>query len=207
MCNQAEAINHYTMAFQLNEASESIHSILMDIERGEDADAAMWVSLADILGHLCLAWHRRRMGPDRVMKENQEEYEQRAVSIPNWGNSFQLVELAASHPAIAHCMSRRRINQDTVCRYLRAAESELQHLMGKIESGECDSGDISVLGSRFGPILHNLCLAWHLRYLNSVEVCSLAPTAIQEIGCWLPKWQWNLCLIPLDQEVTETAVK
>ena len=118
MCSRGAIINRYTMAFHLNEAMEAIHAAL----RNEDADPAIWVSLAEILSHVCLAWHRRRLGPDEVAKESQEEYELKAVSVPNWGGRFRLVEFAASHPAIDPRLSRRKIDRDTVFTYLHAAE-------------------------------------------------------------------------------------
>ena len=203
MCNQAEAINRYTVAFQLNEALEAIRFTLRDTETDEDANPAIWVFLADILGHLCLAWHRRRMGPDELMRESQEEFELKTVSVPNWGGHFRLVEIATSHPSIDLRLSRQKIDKDTICTYLRAAEAALQNLMGKVESGQFDSCEISLLGNEFEPILRNLCLAWHLKYLSSEEISSLDPAAIKELGSWLPPWQLDLSLhlIPLEEKI------
>jgi hypothetical protein len=196
MYNQAATINRNTVAFQLNEAIEAIESTLGDI--AEDTDPAIWVCLADILGHLCLAWHRKQIGPDEVMKESQEEFELKKVSVPNWGMHFQLVEITASHPAIDPRLSRPKINQDTIYAYLHAAEETLQNLMGKIESDQLNSSNLSLFGNEFEPILHNLCLAWHLKYLSGEEISLLDPTAVNELGWWLPTWQWNLHLIPMD---------
>ena len=88
MSNRDETINRYTVAFQLNEAFQAIEFTLREIGRGDDADPALWVFLGDILDHLCLAWHRRRLGPDEVMNESQEDYELKTVSVPNWGSDF-----------------------------------------------------------------------------------------------------------------------
>lgn len=204
MDNHGATINRSTVAFQLNEALESIHSTHSTL-RGEGAEPAIWVSLADILGHLCLAWHRKRLGPDEVTKESQEEYELKSDSVPNWGGRFRLVGLAASHPAIDFRLSRGKIDRDTVGTYLRAAEAALQNLMRDVETGQFDSRDISLLEAGFEPILRSLCLAWHLRYLSSDEISSLDPTAVNELGWWLPPWQWNLRLVPPDEEVEKTA--
>ena len=73
--------------------------------------------------------------------------------------------------------------------------------MGQVESGQFDSCDIASLGSRFEPTLQNLCLAWHLKYLSGAEISSLDPSARKELGWWLPPWQWNVRLVPLDKEV------
>jgi hypothetical protein len=197
VCNQYKSINRDTVAFQLNEALEAIESTLKYIASGEDANPASWVFLAEILGHLCLAWHRKQIGPDEVMKESQEEFELKIVSVPNWGDHFRLVDITASHPAIDPRFSRQNINQDTICTYLFAAKAALQNLMGKVESGQLDSCNLSSFGNEFEPILHNLCLAWHLRYLSGDEISSLDPTAVKELGWWLPPWQWNFRLIPL----------
>jgi hypothetical protein len=209
MCNPGDTFNRYTVAFQLNEALEAIGATLHHASEGEYQDVAdEWgfvVRLGDILDHLCLAWHQRRMGPDEVTKESQEEYELKTVSVPNWGGRFRLVEIAASHPAIDARLSRQKIDQDTIRTYLRAAEMALQNLMGKVESGLFDSCDVSSLGNEFEPILSNLCLAWHLRYLSGEEISSLDPAAIKELGWWLPPWQWNLRLIPSEEEVTAMA--
>jgi hypothetical protein len=198
MCNHGADFSRYAVAFQLNEASEAIRSTLRD----EDADPAIWVFLAEILGHLCLAWHRKRLGPDEVTKESQGEYELKSVSVPNWGERFQLVGFAASHPAVDPRLSRRKVDQDTVRGYLRAAEEALQSLVREVESDQFDPRDVSSLGNEFATILHNLCLAWHLRYLSGPEISSLDPTAIEELGWWLPPWQWNLRLVPADEEAT-----
>jgi hypothetical protein len=206
MCNQNNIVNRYTVAFQLNEALEAIVATLHCASEGEYREFTdEWgfvVRLGDILDHLCLAWHRKRLGPHDVTKESQEEYELKTVSVPNWGERFRLVEIAALHPAIAPRLSRQKIDQDTIRTYLRAAEAALQNLMGKVESGQFDSCDVSLLGNEFEPILRNLCLAWHLRYLSGAEISSLDPTAIKELGWWLPPWQWNLRLIPSEEEMT-----
>jgi hypothetical protein len=201
MCSRGAIINRYTMAFQLNEALEAIQAALTN----EDADPAIWVSLAEILGHVCVAWHRRRLGPGEVAKESQEEYELKAVSVPNWGGRFRLVEFSAAHPAIAPRLSRRKIDRETVCTYLRAAQVALQTLMGQVESGQFDSCDIASLENEFELILQNLCLAWHLRYLSGAEISSLDPAARKELGWWLPPWQGNLRFVPPDEEVEKAA--
>lgn len=198
MRNQPENINRHTVAFQLNEALETVGSTVRDACNGlylEDAlGAELAVMLGHILGHLCQAWHRRQMGPDDVVKESLEEFNLNATSVPNWGGHFQLVETATSHPAIDFFLSRQKIDVDTMCVYLLAAEVALQALIEKIDSGQFDSCDISLLGNEFELVLCNLCLAWHLRYLSGDEVSSLDPTIIDELRSWLPSWQWNLRL-------------
>ena len=153
MSNQNNTLNRYAVAFQLNEALEAIRSTLGDTEGDKDENPAIWTDLAEILSHLCLAWHRKQIGSDEVMKENQEEFELKAVSVPNWGKRFRLVEMAASHPAIDPRLSRQKIDQNTICAYLRAAETALQDLMGNVESGQFDSCNVSLLGNEFEPIL------------------------------------------------------
>jgi hypothetical protein len=176
---------------------QAIAFSLREIEHGEDKDPAMWVLLGNILDHLCLAWHRRRLGPDEVLQENQEDYERKAVSVPNWGEQFQLVEFTALHPSIEQLVSHRIIDRKTVGKYLRDGEAALQNLMGKIETGQLDACDTTTLADYFKPILYKLCLAWHLRFLSSADVSSLDPKVINDLGFWMPPWQWNLHLVPV----------
>ncbi|GAB6188232.1 hypothetical protein JCM17478_37340 [Thermopirellula anaerolimosa] len=197
MCGDATMINRNTVAFQLNEALDAIRSA----QRHEDPDPAIWVSLAEVVAHLCLAWHRRRLGPHELIKETQEQFEVKSTSVPNWGGQFRLVGFTASHPAIDRQSARGTIDQETVRAYLKAAEAALEGLMRDVLAGRFDSCDISVLEREFEKVLRNLCLAWHLRYLRSEEVASLDPMAIWELGYWLPPWQWNLRLVAPDQEV------
>jgi len=201
MCDHNAIIDRYTVAHQLNEALNAIEFMRKDVENGEDADPAMWIFLASILDNLCLAWHRRFYGPDDIRKESQEDFELKTVSVPNWGGRFQLVEIAASHPAVDLQLSRQKIDQDTVFAYLHAAEDALTNLLSKVENGLFDSCGTMSLGSGFEPILENLCLAWHLRYLSCMEISKMDPTAKMELASWLPRWQWNLRLIPAEEEL------
>jgi len=205
MQNSGESINRYTVAFQLNEALQAIAFTLQEIEHGKDTDPAIWVFLGDILNHLCLAWHRRRFGPDEVAQESREEYERRSVSVPNWGGRFRLVEFTASHAAVAPHLPRRKIDRSTAGKYLREAEVTLQNLVGKIEAGQLDVCDTSTLADNFEPVLCNLCLAWHLRYSSGEEISSLDPSAINELRSWMPPWQWNIHLIPAREEPTDRS--
>jgi hypothetical protein len=116
-----------------------------------------------------------------------------------------LVGITASHPAIDPRLSRQQIDRDTVFTYLRAAEVALLIFMSAVESGQFNSCDISSFGSGFEPVLRNLCLARHLRYLSGAEISSLDPTAIKELESWLPPWQPNLRLISPDEEVAKTT--
>jgi hypothetical protein len=189
-------VNRYTIAFQLNEALEAIRSTIGD----PAVNPALWVSLVEILGHLCLAWHRRESGPDALASESQEEYELRADSVPNWGGRFRLVEFAASHPAIDAFTSRGSVNRDTVNHYLQAAHVELQALLDNVMNGRFDRHDATCLAEGFVPILRNLCLAWHLRSLSQSEINTLQPSAIEDLSWQLPRWQWNLRLVPSREE-------
>ena len=198
MCNRPPIINRYTVAFHLNEALDGIHAALRD----EDPDPVMWIDLAFILGHLCLAWHKRRFGPNEVMEEEtQEEFELRARSVPNWGGRFRLVELFERPPGIDLRLSRHEIDRETVRTYLNSAEAAVQDLIRRVVAGDFDAGDISLLGREFEKVLTKLCLAWHLRYLTAEEIASLDPTAIKELEYLLPRWEWDLRLVPPEEEV------
>jgi len=204
MSDKTETINRHTVAFQLNEALEAIDSTIRSMERGRVADLAIWVLLGEVLDHLCLAWHRKRLHPEEVMQESQEDYELKAVSVPNWAERFRLVDLATTHPAIDPRLSHRKIAGDTVCTYLRTAEMPLRNLIRKIGSGEFDSCEVESLGDEFVPILRSLCLAWHLRNLSDVEICSLDRRVINEVGSWLPRWKWDYRLVPSSQPWGQT---
>lgn len=204
MANHDATIKGSTVAFQLNEALHAIHSARSRL-RDEHTEPAIWVYLADILNHLCLAWHRKRLGPDELTRESQQQYELKSISVPNWGGRFRLVRFAASHPAIDLQLSRGKIQRNTVDSYLGAAEAALHKLMREVETGRFYSCDTSLLGQEFECILHNLCLAWHLRFLSSDDISSLDGTGINELACWLPAWQWNLRLVPPDEDLKNTA--
>jgi hypothetical protein len=211
MQNRHDKIDRHTMGFQLNEALLAVIALLRDLEagkyrRGPD-EWGLAVSLTFIVDHLCLAWHQRWMGPDEVMKESQEERDLRAVSVPNWGGRFKLVDIAHVHAGIDSSVRRRgTLNASTIGTYLRAAEVALRDLAAKIAAGDLDYCETESLGNGFEPILRNICLAWHLRYLSPTEVSSLDPMTIQDLAGWLPPWQWNTRVVSMEEAPTGGAV-
>jgi len=151
--------------------------------------------LRDIAYHVAFR-DRRPLTADRIIDELIAQAEKIAELSAT-------TMLAASHPAIDARVSRQEINRETVCACLRAAQAAVQALMAEFESGRFDSYDMFLLGDEFEPVLRNLCLAWYLRYLSAAEISSLDPTSLQELGSWLPSWQWNYRVIPLGQEEQE----
>lgn len=200
MTHHHAAINRVAVAFQLNEALKAIHWTQSAL-RSEDPDLALWVDFADILNHLCLAWHRKRWGPEEVMKQSQDDYELQADSIPNWGGRFQLVDWVVSLPTVDLRVSRGTINPETVATYLTVAEAALQNLIRDIATDQSDHYDTSVLETQCELILRKLCLAWHLRHLTSVEISLLEPKVLQQLEGWVPPWDPTFRLVSRDEEV------
>ena len=198
MCDHTKTINSFMMAFPLGEALDATGFTIRDLSAGKysgaSGDAGLAIGLAHILGNICVAWHRKMMVPDEVLSESQAEYEEKIISIPNWGGSFQLVDNTTSHPAIDFQLHRQEIAQDTVNKYLCTIEVALRSLVDKVEHGQFDKYCVKSLSLEFEPLLRNLCLAWHLRYVSNEEAAFLDPAVVTEIGTWLPCWEWDFCL-------------
>lgn len=198
MSDEGQAANDFAFLFELSEALEEIDSALTDVGRDDDPEPVLWISLGEIVAHLCRAWHTRTLSAEDLLNESQEEFETRQVSVPNWGRRLRLVGIAERHPAIELHLSRKEINRDTVCAYLRAAEDALRALLAHLDADRGDYCDIRGLESAFASVLRNLCLAWHLRNLSGPEITSADPDAVQKLGCWLPPWRWNFRIIPVE---------
>ncbi len=204
MNNQFEIIDRYTVGLDLAEALDSLCSAEKQLAAGEysgeGGDGGMIVDLSHTLSHLCLAWHRRKMEPEETMTETQEEYEEKAVTIPNWGHQFSLTEYWESHHDVNQ-YQHDNIMPRTVSKYLSTAKKSLQNFLTFVDKGQYDQCEASSFSGAFVPIVKNLCLAWHLRYLTLDEVTHLDSVTIAEIGTWLPKWQWDYRLCPCPEIV------
>lgn len=168
-----------------------------------DSDPALWVSLGEVLGHLCLAWHRRSLGPLQFFNGSDESYERLATTVPNWSGRCRLVPLASPHLAVPPEVNGRDINCDTVRAYLRRARTSANELRDKVDAGQFDKCNMKTLAREFEPILSYLCLAWHLRHLTDAEIASLSTQLLSELEAMLPVWRWNLRLVALEEAEPE----
>jgi hypothetical protein len=204
MCQRPHRLDRFDVGFDLYEAHDALRLILADLQDGEYqtlADlGALRVTLAHLLDHLCLAWHRRNLAASEWADQSQEAFEAMSSAVPNWESRFKLVDEGTTHDQIAPLLCRRmRLSVPTIEMYLRAAESALGALLS-----ELDYAGSEQLASRFTPILQNICLAWHLAFLTLEEVSSLAPTTIDQISSWIPHLNWDTRLIPQDANPLET---
>jgi hypothetical protein len=208
--DQSDSFGRFEIGASLGEALQALNGTLRDLSEGKYHVASdemhLLIDLSLVLNKLCVAWHRRTSTYDEVVRESQEDYEAMTTKIPDWGGRFTMVESGVMHGGIPNSVyCRMSMDTQTIGDYLRAAEVALRDLMEMIERVKFDPSDIDSLGSQFAPVLSNLCLAWHLRYLTPAEVSALEATTIDEIGHWIPPWQWlNVRLIPQDMSAFGT---
>jgi hypothetical protein len=190
----------YTIAFQLNEAHGDLISLLRELEAGEYRtfvdEIGVAIRLSFVLGHLCLAWHRRSIPPEHLLELTQPEHDAMSVSIPNWGGCLAMVDLAYAHPGIDLSASRRKsLCASTVSAYVLFADTALRVFAERVDAGQFDLCDENLLGDEFIKILESLCLAWHFQWLRPDEVASIAPALIEELAHKVPQWQWDMVLV------------
>ncbi len=89
-------MNRFAMSLALSDAEVAISDLRREIKEGQhDSDGcmALGVPFQYVLWQLCIAWHSRWLTDDELNKMSQAENDLLRDSIPNWGLSFQLVDI------------------------------------------------------------------------------------------------------------------
>jgi len=202
--------NKFTIGWQLSKALAALISADSKVDEYSEwtDEIRLGINLGFAIGKLCLAWHGRSVSPEEDIWETQDEFEILSSSVPNWGGRFKLVDAGALYAGIDPSVQRRRVlNKNTIHAYLRAAEAALRDFAGAVDAGGFDYCEAATLGSGFEPILHRLCLAWYLRYLDAAEISSLDPAVIEDLESWLPPSYWSPAfrLVSLEESPGEGA--
>jgi hypothetical protein len=170
---------------------EAASTKLITREYGENSDIVFLIDLSRVIDKLCLAWHLRTATSSDVERRLDSGYNAMTSSIPNWDGRFTMPDSDWVHAVIAPLELRRMVpNLDTVKVYLDAARAAIRRLCDRIADETSDLSDTKSLAGGFAPILSNVCLAWHLRYLAPDEANSVPQATIDEVAHCVPPWQW-----------------
>lgn len=180
--------------FHLAEALDALQFTLRQWQANEfsesSGEAGLAVYLDHAMDHLCQAWHDRhdRFENNPDVNASQEDFDAKRAALPNWDGQFVLHEIGNHHPITEQQTYRRFLNQATIGTYLRRAERALQDLQKQIELGTYDNSTDEQLGLAVAPIVCNICLTWHFRYLTEQEISAIDPATVQELAHWLVFW-------------------
>ena len=197
------ALNLSNVEFDLAEAIQAVDKAIDEAHSGVfdcSGDVAFSVRLDSGLAHLCLAWNRRYMSVEDRLDQTQEDYLLCSTRIPNFGNSFKLVDMAALDQH-RKSDSSLGIDKNTVTQYLVAFKSFMQKVCEYCRYGT-DAQSIPIeqnIASVFSEAVSNLCLAWHLRYSSATDLSLMLPAEKNSLEHAIPRWGLDYELIEISE--------
>lgn len=165
----------------------------------ESAPAVIAIDFADILSHLCLAWHYRLRSDDEVMAITPSEFVALSNTLPNFGFHLTLLPDIDSPPDIVSnkpSATENGLNRAAIASQLSEARIAIDAALQKVKQGAYDDEAPAVMAIEFGEVLAHVCLAWHCKNMSDDEVMRQTAEEHERLSNTVPNFGFGLTLMP-----------
>lgn len=94
---------------------------------------------------------------------------------------------------------KNRINKESVVLHLQEARDEIDLLIASTLSGQLDDLESIAMGYCFKPVLENLCLAWHSKWMSFDDLNGFDDDINDIMRDSIPNWGLTMRLVDIDE--------
>lgn len=87
--------------------------------------------------------------------------------------------------------TKKRLNREAMLGTLVHAKVMIDCVIEKIQSGELDDYEAMAMSHEFSPILRQLCLAWHSKWMTEKDIETGGQSLHDRMASLVPNWGLN----------------